>query len=255
MPAARKETREHHDPTLVVLCPHCGANSHSPTLIANNRFMRVPHSEYVLLGCFCSTCKKYFDVACWEPVPTDTYTAGSYGELDRSLIDHYHNAVSTVVSTSGEMYLFDGALLEIKRSSDANLEFLDEERNPAFKRKLPIIPMEALALARGLRLAAMRSLHGIFKGTIGPLELFFSIDALDGSHQTYRSRLSIHHKGRRPLTELHFRFAVSLCFGLDELDGSPEIASEDLPSTRHLLVPFPSSSAAAREIEDLNPRA
>jgi hypothetical protein len=209
--------------------------------------MRVPHSEYVLLGCFCSTCKQYFDVACWEPIVTDTYTAGNYGELDRSLIDRYHNALNTVVSSSEEMHLFDGAPLEIKGSSDANLEFLDEERNPAFKRKLPIIPMEALALARGLRLAAMQSMRGIFQGTIGPLELFFSIDALDPGNQTYQSRLSVRHRGRRLLTDLRFRFAVSLCFGLDELGVSTEIPPKDLPYARHLLVPFPSSAAAVEK--------
>lgn len=232
--------KELEDPNFFIQCPHCRVQlCQFATVIEGKKFIKVPHSEYVLFTPLCHTCQESSDLACWMPSSPQLINDVDF---DKSLGQRYTRAVTEVVSSSGETYICDAGMFEIKGLVEVNLEFL--ETNP----ELPIIPLAALALARGVRQAAMKNYSQFFSCSLGPLNLSLGVTEVEPS---YGMQLSVFKRGASgPVSDLQLRFATSLVFTLGELNQSYEIPSGRV---RDVIVPLSSLSLGDSDPDGLAP--
>jgi hypothetical protein len=243
MQTANQQSENVQNAGFLVRCSQCGVGANETAGITEaQRFIQVPQSEYALLECFCHNCNRYFDMACWVPDPRALSKHFERDARDPSLLQRYRNAVWKAASSRTDICIFDGGFLEIKGSITADLEFLDENAKPRLRTNLPVIPMQALALARGLRMALMRSPDRLLRATIGSLDLFLSMAEPGSEIGSYGMSLSVFDGQRTPVSNLGFNFAISLFFAVEESDYGNEVPSTELRHMRHFLVPLPSSS-------------
>lgn len=236
-------------PSLIFRCPQCGTYSDDPiksfTLAG---FAPAPQSEFFLFGCLCDTCETRFDLARLDdPVVIEEMKRGAHGQINQALLKRCHNAVNEVVlRKESEAGSPGGRIIEDKGSLEAEFEFLNSNENPNFERRQPIIPMEALALARGLRTAANQCPERIFQCSIGPLSFVLSVDQMGETSLTLAMHLSISRiDGGEPSTNLAIGVALTLFFSMEELRGDKGNIYEQ-PSLRlagkevkHYYIPWP----------------
>ncbi|MGH7843953.1 MAG: hypothetical protein ACREQW_02110 [Candidatus Binatia bacterium] len=200
-------------------------------MIEAKKFIKVPQSEYILFTGLCQICQESCDLAYWMPNSPQVINDGDYVEFDKSLGQRYSRALTEVVSSSGETYICDAGMFEIKGSVEVDLGFLDR------KPELPIIPLAALALARGVREAAMQDHSQFFSCSLGPLNLSLGLTEVDPS---YGMQLSVFERGgSASVSDVQLRFATSLVFSLNEINQSYEISSGRV---RDVIVPLSSLS-------------
>jgi hypothetical protein len=187
-------------------------------------------------------CQESSDFAYWTANSPELVNDGDHAECDKSLAQRYTRAVTAVVSSSGETYISDAGMFEIKGSVEVDLGFLET------KPELPIIPLAAFALARGVREAAMQDHSQSFSCSLGPLNLSLGLAELESS---YGMQLSVFERGASgPVSDLRLRFATSLVFTLDEMHQSYEIKSGRV---RDVIVPLSSLSLGDSDPEKLTP--
>ncbi|HWP58298.1 MAG TPA: hypothetical protein VNL14_10450 [Candidatus Acidoferrales bacterium] len=222
-------------------CARCGAYLDELRAVLNERrFVKVPRSEYILFSATCTRCQNSFALACRiaEDVPEDReeHVPGLLDALRR----RYQTAVDEVVLTPGETFLCDGGMFENKGRCLLDPGFLDHAADSS---KPPVIPMEALALARGLRRAALEDRTQAFCASVGELNLSVAVTE-DGASPSLQ--LSVFDRGAsEPLDEWQFRFAASLVFAAEETKKGHRLSCGRV---REILVPL-----AALSAEDLPP--
>ncbi len=238
---------------FVVRCPECGSYSDDPdTLFSlSNGFVPAPERDFILGEVLCHTCDISFDVARLvdprdlEKILEEIGAAGSVeGGFNQKLLERYQNAVNDIETLKGpEERTEDGRTRENKGQAEADFEFLNMEDNPDFEKRAPIIPMDTLALARGVRLAITRSPDRVFCCTIGPFTLVLSLEQLGEVRPSYAMHVSICNRiTRERLTDPQVNFLISLFFGLkdsDELYEHPPLIGKDV---EHYYIPWPTEN-------------
>ena len=119
----------------------------------------------------------------------------------------------------------DGTPVEFKGSIDIEAEVLNFEENEDFRKKQIIIPIEALALARGIRKTAVNSPGRAFACTVGPLGLIIRLDLEVNKYnlnfpQAMHLRITDHVTGA-PVTGAKLNFGISLVFAYEGFQAWP----------------------------------
>lgn len=238
---------------FVVRCPECRSYSDNPdTLFSlNSGFVPAPERDFILGEVLCHACDISFDVARLvdprdlEKILEEIGPAGSEeGGFNQKLLERYQNAVNDIATLKGpKERTEDGRIRENKGQAEIDFEFLNMEDNPDFEKRAPIIPMNTLALARGVRLAITRSPDRVFCCTIGPFTLVLSLEQLGEVRPSYAMHVSICNRiTRERLTDPQVNFLISLFFGLedsDELYEHPPLIGKDV---EHYYIPWPTEN-------------
>ena len=211
--------------SLVVRCPSCLTQSDVPD--PDNVFDLVglrlaPDSDYLLWECKCGGCKRIFEGAARNSIPIDQTDVDSF---DQQLLERYTNAIDKFASMPGEDKTIDGRPVEFKGSIDVEAEVLNFEENEDFRKKQIIIPIEALALARGIRKTAVNSPGRAFACTVGPLGLIIRLDLEVNKYnlnfpQAMHLRITDHVTGA-PVTGAKLNFGISLVFAYEGFQAWP----------------------------------
>ncbi|MBI2996893.1 MAG: hypothetical protein HYY46_00330 [Deltaproteobacteria bacterium] len=176
-----------------------------------------------------------------HPVLVEQFKKGLHDVPDQAVLEQYQNAVEQILALPGvEVQVPGGQINELKGSVEADLEFLNVEENPNFEKRAPIIPMEALALARGMRKAAIESPQRIFSCSIGPLSLALSLDQVgETSPPSYAMHLSVRNMiaGDFP-TDLQLMFALYLFLAMEELNRIYGTPPQFIKGVIHCYVPW-----------------
>ncbi|MCZ6451802.1 MAG: hypothetical protein O6918_13205, partial [Deltaproteobacteria bacterium] len=214
---------------FVVHCPECGSYSDDPATLfsLNNGFVPTPERDFILGEVLCHTCDISFDVARLvdprnlEKILEEIGAAGSEkGGFNQNLLERYQTAVNDIATLKGpKERTEDGRIRENKGLAKIDVAFLNMEDNPDFKKRAPIISMDTLALARGVRLAITWFPDRVFCCTIGPFTLVLSLEQLGEVRPSYAMHVSICNRiSRERLTNPQVNFLISLFFGLEDSD-------------------------------------
>lgn len=238
--------------SFIVRCPTCLTRSDDPIKRFDiGGFCQVPDVDYVLWECTCHSCAVNFDVARWT---TTSNLLTDEEEFDQRLLLRYRSAIEKFALMPGEERSMGGRPVEFKGTLEIETEFLNIEENKDFRKGQPIIPIEGLTLARGMRKAAIHSPGRAFGCTIGPFDLVISLD--QDNEKTDRSfvmHLEMSNRSTRdPLTNPQLNFAISLFIGKGELSristGPYMFRKEEV----HYYVPWQvtSNGTTIRSLED-----
>lgn len=239
----REERDDSIDQDFIFRCPECGAYSDDPdNLFDLNGFAPIPESDYILWECYCRSCKIKFDVAYLTyGTVVEQVEKASFGKSSQALLERYQNAVKQIAAIRGlEERAEDGRIIEIKALLEANLGFLNGAEIPNFERRVPIIPMEALAVARGVRMATLQSPGRILGCAIGPLNFVLSLVQVGEANSYYAVHLSISNgMTGDSLTNLQLGVALSLFFSIEECRHLREAPSPKLVNgVKHYFLPW-----------------
>lgn len=210
-------TEEAFRASFIFRCPTCRIRSDDPIKRFDiGGFAQALDVDYVLWECTCHSCKITFDVARWV---SSSNPLTDEEDFDQRLLQRYRSAVDMLAAMPGEERSMGGRTVEFKGSVEIETEFLNFQENRDFRKRQPIIPVDALALARGMRKAATNSPGRVFGCIIGPFDLVISLD--QDNEKTYPSsdmHLAISNSSTTaPLTNAQLNFAISLFIGNGEL--------------------------------------
>jgi hypothetical protein len=230
--------------SIIARCPKCDTLTNDPVKAFDlNGLAVAPESEFVLWEIVCHTCELPFDVAVWTPPGiVEEAVKGEYGDFNHSLLERYHNKINEIAAFKGsEEVGGEGLICECKGdSSDTDLEFLDLEKHPDFTNRAPIVPMEALALARGMRMAMVQCPERMFRCTIGPFNFVLSLEQVGEASPSYAMHFSISNRiAGDLLTDRQINFALALFFSAREYINLSEEPSLNLAGkeVKHYFIP------------------
>ncbi len=233
-----------HMQSFVARCPKCGTYSDHPdkTFFLNGCAL-ASEGDFVLWEMICQACDISFDVAVTiGPDGSESIdkAISEEGSFNQELLERYKTAVNDVATLAGfEQDSQDGRIAENKGHADADFEFLNLEYNLDFKERAPIIPMDVLTLARGVRMAVAQSPERIFGCTIGPYTLVLSLDQLGEAKPAYAMHVSISNRitGER-LTDPQVNFLIGLILGYMDSYDLHEVPPTIVKEVEHYYIPW-----------------
>lgn len=228
---------------FIVHCPKCRTPSDDPVKVFELRASAlVPDSEYILWAWSCRSCELEFDVACWTPadfIEKAEAILKSNPQSDTSLpsLKRYQEAVSHFSTLIVQESMgADGKTIEDMGCLDADLEFLDLD-NREFRKKPPVISMQALALPRGMRMALLRSPDRYFVCQVGWLKMMLGLEQIGDAFPNRLIHLSMSNQiTEKPLTNPEANFAISLFFGQKEVVGIDAVPPKFHKGVQHIYV-------------------